>query len=420
MGRYARDKRPHIKPVEKIQLSEDNTLRRLIAAVLFLLIGAGALVYAFLQLLTPEGGWQAIQTGTSDGPTCGDEFTLVYELGAGGQSAAAENRALTQLYTRACRTAFQAFHTVESFDGVTNLCDVNAQPNRELAVEPVLYAAFEAVEAAGDRTVYLGPVWNRYSDLFSCQDDAQLVNFDPWASEAVAEEYAAIAAYAADPAHINVELLGEGRICLRVSEEYLAFARQEGIGCFLDFGWMTNAFVADYLADTLAAAGFTRGVLSSYDGFARCLDGREGSFHLSLYGWEGGRPIEAGTMEYQGPMSVVSLRAFPVSEGDWGRFYLLRDGRLRTPYLDAADGRCRQSADSLVCWSAGHSCAKLALATAPVFVAEEFDPAPLEALAGEGVSALWCRDRAFGWAGLRPDIQNLYEGGDVRYSLAGS
>lgn len=419
MGRNARDNRPHIRPVEKIELSEGNALRRAIAAALLLILGAGALAYSFSRLLAPEPGWQAIEAASPDGPTCAEEFTLLYELGAGGEDPRSENRRLAEVYAQACQAAFRLFHTVERFEGVTNLCDINAQPNRTLSVDPALYRAFEAVGEAGDRTVYLGPVWARYGDLFFCQDDSQIGDFDPWTSEAVAEEYAAAAAYAGDPAHIGVELLGGNRIRLRVSEEYLAYAAREGIDRFLDFGWMRNAFAADYLADTLAEAGFTRGVLSSYDGFARCLDGRDTPFTLNLYGWEEDRPIEAGTVQYQGPMSVVSLRGFPVVQEDWRRFYQLKDGQLRTPFLDPADGKCRASVDSLVCWSGDAGCARLAMAAAPVFIAGELDPAPLEKMAGEGIYALWCVDRVFFSTSPSLDIQNLYQTGGIVYSQAG-
>lgn len=412
MGRTARDNRdlPHPRPVQKIVLSEENTVLRLIAAVLCLLVGAGALTYAFQQLLAPDSGWQEIEAGVSGGPTCGEDFVFLYELGAGEQPLSAESRALNALYTEACRTAFRLFHTVQSFEGVVNLYDINARPNEVLTVDPALYAAFEAVEAAGDRTVYLGPVCARYGDLFACRDDSQLADFDPWSSVEVAEEYAAVAAYAADPAHIGVELLGENRVRLRVSEEYLAYARREGAERFLDFGWMKNAFVADYLADTLAQAGFTHGILYSFDGFARCLDEREGSYTLSLYGWEGERPIVAGTMEYQGPMSVASLCAFPVTEGDWRRFYQMQDGRLRTPYLDVSDGRSRTAADCLVCYSPAHGCAGLAMGAAPAFIADTLREELLRELAGSGVRYIWCRDRTLYSSDPEPAVANLYGG----------
>ena len=398
--------------MEKIELSGSNITLRLIAAGLFLLIGALALAYSFGQLFAVEGGWQEIEAGASDGPTCAGEFTLFYELGAEGRAPEEENRALSALYTQTCRTAYQLFHTMEGFDGVVNLWELSRRPNEALEVDPMLYRAFEAVREAGERTVYLGPVYARYGDLFRCQDDVMLVDFDPRLSGEVAAEYAAYAAYAADPAHIEVELLGENRLRLRISEEYLAFARQESVVCFLDFGWLRNAFVADCLTDALAEGGFTCGTIASWDGFARCLDGREGrTYALELLDeLEEGRPICAGTAEYQGPMSLAALRRFPAAERDWERFYRLRDGQVRTMYLDPADGLCRGAADFLAVYAGDWSCARLAMEAAPVFIAETLDREALERLPAEGIGAVLCQGRSIWTVGPPPAVTGLYDG----------
>ena len=80
MGRKARDNRPHVKPVEKIQLSEENTALRAVAAVLFLVIGVSALAYAVNRLLSSEPGWQIVEAVTSDGPTCGFTVNVVVHV----------------------------------------------------------------------------------------------------------------------------------------------------------------------------------------------------------------------------------------------------------------------------------------------------------------------------------------------------
>lgn len=397
--------------MEKIELSQEKTALRAVAAVVFLLIGVGALTYAVSQFFSTEPGWQTIQAGTSGGPTCGDDFVFLYEAGASGRSARKEGRDLNELYTQACRTAFQLFHTELSFEGVVNLKEINDRPNEALEADPVLYRAFEAVREAGDRNVYLGPVYARYGDLFNCGDDSQLADFDPRLSPEVAEEYAAVAAYAGDPASIDVELLGDNQIRLRVSEEYLAYARENGIQRFLDFGWMKNAFIADYLADTLTENGFTNGSVSSVDGFARCLDGREGRYGLNLMGLlEDGRAVQAGTMEYQGPMSLVSLRSFPAAEGDEARYYRLKNGEIRTLYLDPANGLCRGAADFLAVYAGDWSCARLAMEAAPVFIAEDLDREALEGLSSEGISAVACQGRIIWASGPPSAVSGLYEG----------
>lgn len=376
--------------MQKIELSEDNLTKRFIAAALFLVIGGAALAYGFLQLMTVDSGWQAIQASASAGPTCAGEFVFLYELGAGGDPTV-ENKLITTLYTDACRKAFQLFHTAERYDDVVSLAEISARPNEVLTVDPVLYGAFEAAARFEDRTVYLGPVYARYGDLFFCTDDAQLADFDPRLSQEVREEYAAVAAYAMDPRHVNVELLGEDQICLRVSEDYLTYAQREGIDRFLDFGWLKNAFIIDYLADTMAESGCTNGAITSYDGFTRCLDGRAGNYSLNLYDPGEDGAVQVGTMEYQGPMSLLSLRTFPVGELDGQRCYRLKNGEVRTLYLDPADGMCRSAADSVTCYAPDCSCAQLALEMGPVFIADTLDQGHIEALADAGVQTAVCR-----------------------------
>ena len=150
MARYAKDNRPHLKPVEKIQLSGENTLLRAVVAALFLLIGAGALAYAFSR--------RTIEAGSSDGPSCAQEFTLLYELGAGEQNTTSENRALVQMYTRACRTAYQMFNAYEGADGMVNLWEIGQHPNETLQVDAALYHRLELIQFYGDRTTANWPI----------------------------------------------------------------------------------------------------------------------------------------------------------------------------------------------------------------------------------------------------------------------
>ena len=412
MARYAKDNRPHLKPVEKIQLSGENTLLRAVVAALFLLIGAGALAFAFSRLFSTEPGWRTIEAGSSDGPSCAQEFTLLYELGAGEQNTTSENRALVQMYTRACRTAYQMFNAYEGADGMVNLWEIGQHPNETLQVDAALYHRLELIQFYGDRTIYLGPVFARYDGVFRCQDDSQLADFDPRLSQEVAEEYAAVAAYAMDPAQIDIELLEDFKVCLRVSEEYLAYIQENGIDHLLDFGWMANAFTVDYVGNELIQAGFTHGVLSSSDGFVCCMDDRELPYTLVLYDEIDARPVQVGAMEYQGRMCMVNLRGFPAAAGDGQRYYRLKSGEIRTRYLNPEDGVCKSSVSSMVCCSPVLGCADLAMRAAPVFIAEELDLNAVQELDdnGYGVEVLLLQDGQITATDPGLTVTNLREG----------
>lgn len=401
---------PHPPPVEKIELNENDRRGRLIAAVLFLAIGAVALAYGFFTLVTGESGWREIEAASSDGPSVAADFVLSYDLGAAGVAASNENRALTALYGQAARKAYQLFDTAEGYEGMNNLYTLNNRPNEELEVDPVLYRAFSLLEAEGRRELYLGPLYAANASLCLAQDDAYARELDPWLNGEQAAYFARVAAFARDPAAVDLELLGEDRVRLSVSDEYLRFAEENELDRFIDFAWMKNAFITDFLAETLAAEGYTLGVLSSVDGFSRNLGQSGISYSLNIYDKAPDGVRQAAVMDYDAALSTVSLRAYPASANDALRFYRYQDGSIRSPYLDLADGRCKSALDDLTAYSARCGCGEILLKLLPVFVADSFDEAALTALGREDIQSVWCSGGVLYHTDRSLELRELYQG----------
>lgn len=406
---------PRPRPVERVELNEEHMGRRLALALALLVFGAGLLVYAFMQLLAPQTGWMTIEANSSAGASCAGEFALLY-----CPAGTAERKAVTTRYTSLCRSAYEQFHSREGFEGVNNVYAVNRHPNEPLELDPGLYAALSAVAESGSRLLYLGPVYARYEDLFFCGDDSQLADFDPRLSEDVAREYAEILAYANDPGAVRLELLGENRVRLAVSEDYLAYAAREGIEDFIDFSWTRNAFIADYVADGLAALGYTRGALTSYDGFVRNLDGGGTEYSLQLYDLWDGVVYPAAVLRYEGPRSIVTLRDYPINDLDLGRFYETRSGEIRTPYLDPADALCKSAVHNLVCYAGDRGCGEILLAMAPAYIAGGFREEWPDRLAGEGISSILCREGAVRCTDPEAVLDQFYDRNGARYALVPS
>ena len=388
MKREARYKKPLTGPtIQKIEINEKNKGRRLLAAVLFLALGAATIAYGFLQLVTGSSGWQEIEANSGQ-VTAAEDFVLSYNLGAAGAAASVESRALTRLYTDAARMAYCLFTADEEIEGVSNVWAVNRHPNEELTVDPALYAAFRLVQASGDRTLYLAPAYELYDDVFLAVDDAYARELDPRYNADMAAYFSRVAAYANDPDSIDVELLDNSRIRLKVSAEYLAYAGENDIERFIDFAWMKNAFIADYLAERLMGEGYTLGSLSSLDGFTRSL-GDGISFSLNLYD----KGVPAAVLTYDQATATVTLRGYPAGNTDALRFYLYRDGEIRTPYL-GADGLDHAAMDDLTAYSREQGCAAILLSLIPAYVRDTPDTAALKSLADHGIYALWCEDNS--------------------------
>lgn len=194
---------------------------------------------------------------------------------------------------------------------------------------------------------------------------------------------------------MDIELLGEGRVRLSVSEEYLAFAQENGISSFVDLGWMENAFIADYIAGALIEAGYTRGALISDDGFMRCLDGETGTeYSFDFSHREGNTVTNLATLHFSGSVSLACLRDYPAAGSGAAGYYQYEDGSLRSSYLDTADGLDRCCVPELCGSSFDTGCAGLALKLAPLFIADSLDAEALEMLEIAGITVYYTSNGA--------------------------
>ncbi len=405
--------------MEKVQLSSAHSWWKLSLALLFLGIGVVAFVHGFMQLLSAESGWRQIEAASGQEVSCAQDFVLDYDLGAGETSATVENKAISRLYGQACVDALQLFSNSGQWPERHNIRYLNEHPNETVTVEPGLYKALETLAASGDRTVYLGPIYELYNNIFSCQDDVLTAELDPRQDEDTRQYFADCAAFADDPAAISLEMLGEGQVRLNVSEAYMDFAREQQIESFVDLCWMENAFIIDYLADVLTENGYINGVLSSYDGFLRALGGASEQFGTGLYDLADGQSIPAASLSFGGEMSMVYLHGHPLGEQDSRYYYEFADGRVCTAYLDPADGLCKNAVEALVGFSRSGGCAETLLRLIPVYVADKFRADALDDLAAEGIYTAFCQDRQVLCNAPDVTVSGLYDADGVRYTVPG-
>lgn len=413
MGRGARKRgTPYAPKVERVEVSDRHVKGRIIAAAVFLIIGAAAIGYGVSQLVHVESGWQVV-SASNEAQIYGADFALTYELGASGKSARSEKNAIVRAYSDALLKAGRAFDPDTESEG--NIRALNASPNREVELDPLLYEAFELLERYGDRTAYLGPAFDIYENIFFCREDWETADFDPQQNDYLRELFAKIAAFAGDPESVRVELLGDSRARLAVSDEYLAFLEDEELSHIVDFAWMKNAFIIDCLAETLTAEGFTRGSVSSYDGFAVNLGGAVGEeFGLNIFDCPEDTPLQAATLIYQGKMSIAAYRNFPVSSQDSQRVYVTDEGERKTLYLGAEDGLPHTAADSLTAWSRELPCAEVMLLSSKIYRQTRIGEPDLSALASNGVMSAAVMGKQILLTDPEAKLQNVYSGYSVK------
>lgn len=391
MSRNARDNRPYIRPVTRLELDQTNVKLRWILVAVFLVIGIGAFGFGLNSLLKTEPGWQSVKAAP-DGPNAGPEFVMMYNFSDLGATASQVNKQLELHYSQICEDAFTIFSPDISAAGVGNVNLVNGSVNREISVEPALYRAFELLEEYGNRCIYLAPVYAEYDSVFQSESDPEAMDNDPAHNPEVRAYVDELIRYTSNPEMIRLELLGDNKVCLHVSEEYLAFAKENGIDEFIDFGWMRNAFIADYLAEQLISAGYTNGYLVSYDGFTRNLVDSEDVFRMNLFDRHGNDINLPAIMDYNGPTSLVFLHSYPLNELEEWTTYTYSDGSVVTSMIDPADGVSKSSRNNLVSYSKSLGCAEIVLNMIPVYLTDNFSKDACNALIDEAIHSVWFED----------------------------
>ena len=376
------------KRLYHFELSDKNRTVRWVLIVLLLIVAVVSISLGVSNALKKNAGWQQIDP-VAHNRNCSHEFVLSYDLGAGEASATAEYKALASLYGQATADAWQIFYSeADTIEGINGMNALNKQPNQELSVAPELYQAFEKLENNHSRALYFGPAYSNYDQVFFSTNDFEAEYSDPVTNPDVMDYLIQVAAYANDPESINLELRGDNRVFLKVSAEYSAFLEENGASVIVDFGWLRNAFVIDYLAQKITEAGFTNGFLSSLDGFTANFDRRGTSYNLDIF--QSGKGV--ATMTYQGAANLMVLRSYSMYYGDEYRYYTYADGRTVAPYVDLRDGVSKTATDQLVTYSTEYGCAELAMAMLPIYAADTLDEAQLLELSNSKIHSIWFTD----------------------------
>lgn len=412
----------HPKPVEKIELSEKHSKARFILAAVLALIGVSFLVYSFMAFLGKESGWTKIEaTASNDSPNCSSDFEFQYHLGAMDLSATAENKLIVKLYTEATTKAYQIFHENQFFSGVHNIFYINSHPNEIIEVDEVLYKAFALLSEYNNRNIYLAPVYTDYQNLFYSLNDEEAANYAALKNQEILDYFTDIVGYAQDSKYIDIQLLDNNQIKLYVSEEYLQYANEIWFTNFIDFYWMKNAFIIDYIADVMLENQFTQGIITSVDGFVRNLeDSGQQQYSYGVNDRVGLVVYDAATMQYRNALSLVNYRNYPVNaqNDSISYYYMWKNGEISNPFVDINDGLCKSAINDLVVYSYESTCSEVLLKTIPVYIAESMDFAELQELNAEGYYSVYCKDYRIYYNDSAIEITDVYENEEaVKYTV---
>ncbi len=364
MRSSGRSNEPYVKPVKSIELSEKHIGLRFVAFILAIVVAVGALTFGVISLLNRGSGWRTVNGGKIRGFNYDEEIVFEYNAKDAG-----EFKRLQTLYSSLLDRVAPLFDADNEYEGISNICYINRHPNEQIVIDELLYSAFEVIDKYDLRSVYTGPFYEEYKNLFFSYNDDDAESFDPDVNKDVKERAGKIAAFAKDKNSVQLKLLGKNTVTLYVSGEYENYVKEIGSSSYIDLWLIKNAFIIDYCADIIVGSGYYGGRLSSFDGYLRVFD-KGNEYTYNVYDMSAGKAYVSADMTYDGVISAANPRVFPLGRLDDTRIYVYEDGRRKTSYLDPTTCSDRYFVPCFTVYSYSEKCAEVAAKALVSFISE--------------------------------------------------
>ena len=405
----AKDTRPVVKPVTKVELNDENKYWRIAAVAVLVILGIALIAWAGVKLLGTSAGYVEIKAEDS---IFADFFTFNYDIGASGVSASAEYRLVSEAYTSSLNKYCRIFSSDTNYTGVKNIAYINAHPGENIKIDPALYSALQKMENEGEGRHYLGISLEIYDALFSSSGDEYAVDQDPTKNAELKAINLKACEFARDRSAVSLSLLGDNTVRLNVSEEYAAFATKYEFTRYIDLGVFENAFIIDAICDVLISKDMTLGAISSYDGYARNLDTREMEYSFSFYAKGDEVVYPVCDVEYSGGIATYIARTYPVSGNDVFDYYLYSSGESAHRFIDPTTGEYKSCLDEILLASSSKDCFSLALLAYSTLVSDSLNESDLA-----DVNAMWVNGNIIKHMGNDLLLSSPYSDENINFAI---
>ncbi len=357
------------KPVEKIELNEKHTKRNVIILIIVSIIGIAAFIFAFYKIANKDKGWTIITANTEKYPQADADFTFNYFVNSTG-----DYQNVIAKYSEYIN--FAKSEISNDYDQDNNIRYINKNPNKDIVVSDYLYNSLKDIKDFNNY-LYLEPVLTYYETLIESMSTLYDSKNDPMTNTEIKEIINNLLPYINDRTKVELKLLDNNTVNLFVSDDYLKYLSDNGIENIISFTWLENAYVIDYVANSLADAGFKKGVIRTYDGYNRSIDDKAFTYKYTLFDTINKSSGEIGHFLYNGGTSLVNLKNFIVYSKDSNFLRVMSDGTTRSYYLDETTGTCKSSTRYLIGYNSD-SCVNVAKTLAKIYIADTFDKTLIE------------------------------------------
>lgn len=393
------------KPVKKIELNEKNVKLRFILFILSFLVVVACAILIFVNLFKKESGFTTIESY----PTINmqNDFVFSYDVGNTDLSITEEINNLSNKYTSLLEFSYIQFDIYSDHDQ-KNINYINNHINQDIQISELLYDSIEDVVNENEKLLYLAPIYAYYNDMFSTELDLNML--DPYQNINVQNYFKDILDYI-NSNSIKINLLSNNTINLYVSEDYINYLNENDVFYYIDFGFLKNSFIIDYIAENLLLAGYNKGNIKSYDGYFVNLDSSlDYNFVIDVLDNVNNFGSRVCNFTVKGKTSVVQFRNFMYYQNDIYRYVKMPDNSYRHIYIDYNDGLSKSSTNSLTSYSTELSCSEIALKTYRGFISDNFSLATTDQ-----IKQVWIVNTYIYYNDQSISLQNLYDINNVKY-----
>lgn len=344
-------KEKKIDGIEKEETISDKRkiLTRFILFIFFFVVSVVSLGFGFSSLFRVPAGWKEIEaTNSSDASMSTHVQFAVYFYD--------EPRANQKLYKKIKNTystyavkMFQLFDADNEYEKSIGIGYLNKHPNEVVEVEETFYKMLSDAKSLNLDYLYLGPILENYYGLFGESDVSSAQLFDPYYEANLASEYTTICSYIASK-DIELELLGENKVKLNVSSDYMNFLSENNYINYIDFGYYKYAFYVDTLYDLMVANEIANFLISSAYGFFRCENTSKILSDFALIDFNEGYINRVGNLKIDNSYSILNYRTYAQAAIE-KEYKIYPSAPDATHYIDVKDGLYKSFDDTLYVFS---------------------------------------------------------------------
>ena len=324
---------------KEIAVSNKHVKLRVALTISFFVIAVVAFAIGISSIGKKDPGEYEINAVANDDlPAYGSEFKGVFDFS--GDEVGATYKQLEATFSESLQRSYCLFDETEFHTSVLSMSALNSHPNEEVEISEdacsVLFDALAKTHENKNYSIYAAPIYAYWDWLFSLDSDLQKVN-DPKNHAENKELLEGIVKYCKEP-YVKLELNGNNKAKLTVSEEYLNFREENNITApIVSLNVLKNAYRLQMVADLFIEKGYTFGYIYHTDGYYISLKDHRDPIY-SLYDINGNSFVKYAVVQIGKPSCAVMTKRFTVGNPDYNPYYVLDDGTIRNNVINISTG----------------------------------------------------------------------------------